>query len=162
MMLQKACTKARLAPLPLMMLAAAGCTTTGMGVGSSPGGAVGATFAWVASSPRGGTMTATLTTGEAYHGPFFQVTRETRIDELGPLWVGWGGRWRWRGWDYWGPQQSYLTHYTGRVLANLEGPGGRMRCRFTLIRPAAGMAGGGQGRCQLPNGTIIDADFPPI
>ncbi|MEA3003178.1 MAG: hypothetical protein QOH81_1966 [Sphingomonadales bacterium] len=54
-----------------------------------------------------------------------------------------------------------MTHYTGRVPANLEGPGGRMRCRFTLMRPSVGMAGGGQRRCQLPNGTIIDADFPP-
>ena len=105
-------------------------------------------------------MTVTLNSGSVYRGPFFQVTQETRIDELAPLWVGWGRRWRWHGWDYWGPQQSYMTHYTGKVLANLDGPGGRMRCQFTLIRPSAGMAGGGQGRCQLPNGTIIDADFP--
>ena len=106
-------------------------------------------------------MTASLNTGAVYRGPFFQVTQETRIDELAPLWVGWGRRWRWHGWDYWGPRQSFVTQYTGRVLANLEGPGGRMRCRFALMRPSAGMAGGGQGRCQLPDGTIIDADFPP-
>ena len=158
---QQICTRSRLAPLALGMLAAAGCTTTGTGVGSTPGGGVTAIFAWTAEGPRSGTMTATLSTGDLYRGPFFQVTRETRIEELGPLWVGWGRRWRWHGWDYWGPQQSYMTHYTGRVLAILEGPGGRMRCRFTLMRPAAGMAGGGQGRCQLPSGTIIDADFPP-
>lgn len=153
--------KARLALLPMLLLLVAGCTTTGVGVGSSPSGAVSATFTWIADSPRGGTMTALLSTGESYRGPFFQVTRETRIEELAPLWVGWGRRWRWHGWDYWGPRESYLTEYTGRVLANLEGPGGRMRCNFTLLRPSAGMAGGGQGRCQLPDGTIIDADFPP-
>lgn len=157
----KARTAVRLAPLSLVTLLAAGCVTAGTGVGSSPGGAVSAAFAWTADSPRAGTMTATLSTGETYRGPFFQVTRETRIEELAPLWVGWGRRWRWHGWDYWGPQQGYLTHYTGKVLANLEGPRGRMRCRFTLMRPSAGMAGGGEGRCQLPGGTIIDADFPP-
>jgi hypothetical protein len=153
--------RASLAPLSLMMSMAAGCTTTGTGVGSSPGGAVRATFMWTAQSARSGTMTATLNTGAAYRGPFFQVTQETRIEDLAPLWVGWGRRWRWHGWDYWGPQQSYMTQYTGRVLANLEGPDGRMRCRFTLAHPSAGMAGGGEGRCQLPSGTIIDADFPP-
>ena len=153
----------RLAPLALLMLATVGCspTTAGMGVGSSGGGAVSATFTWVAESPRRGTMTAMLNTGATYRGPFFQITEETRVEELAPLWVGWRGRGRWHGWDYWGPRQSLVTQYTGRVLANLEGPGGRMRCRFVLMRPSAGMAGGGQGRCQLPDGTIIDADFPP-
>jgi hypothetical protein len=155
------CMRASLVPLALMTLITGGCTTTGTGIGSSAGGAVSATFTWVASSPRSGTMTAILNSGAAYQGPFFQVTQETRVEELAPLWVGWGGRWRWHGWDYWGPQQSYMTHYSGRVLANLEGPDGRMRCRFTLARPSAGMAGGGQGRCQLPSGTILVADFPP-
>ena len=106
-------------------------------------------------------MTAALSTGDVYTGPFFQITRETRIDELDPLWIGWVGPRRWRGWDYWGPRQSVLTQYTGKVLANLAGPRGHMRCRFTLRRPSAGMAGGGEGRCQLPDGTNIRADFPP-
>jgi hypothetical protein len=35
-----------------------------------------------------------------------------------------------------------------------------MRCRFTLVRPETGMAGGGQGQCQLPSGGEIDATFP--
>jgi hypothetical protein len=147
------------AALSLALLAA--CTTTGIGMGASPGGAVRATFSWTAASARGGTMNAVLSTGAAYQGPFFQVTEETRIDELGPLWVGWGPRRRWHGWDYWGPRQDVITHYSGRVLANLAGPDGRMRCEFSLMRPSAGMAGGGEGRCQLPDGTIIDADFPP-
>jgi hypothetical protein len=152
--------RAGLASLAIILLAA-GCTTAGTGIGSSPSGALSASFAWTADSPRSGTMTAMLSNGAAYRGPFFQVTRETRIDDLSPLWVGWGGRWRWHGWDYWGPRQTYMIEYSGKVLANLEGPGGRMRCRFTLMRPAAGMAGGGQGRCQLPGGPIIDANFPP-
>jgi len=35
-----------------------------------------------------------------------------------------------------------------------------MRCHFTLMSPTSGMAGGGLGECQLPTGTIIQAQFP--
>jgi hypothetical protein len=45
-------------------------------------------------------------------------------------------------------------------VANLAGPGGQMRCHFTLFQPSSGMSGGGTGRCQLADGTIIHADFP--
>jgi hypothetical protein len=54
-----------------------------------------------------------------------------------------------------------ITHYSGQVLANLQGPGGFMRCDFRLMSPRSGMAGGGAGTCQLPTGTIINAQFPP-
>jgi hypothetical protein len=50
----------------------------------------------------------------------------------------------------------------GHVLANLAGPDGkRMRCEFQLLRASEGMKGGGEGRCQLPSGKTIKADFPP-
>ncbi|WP_395396047.1 hypothetical protein WBP07_22220 (plasmid) [Novosphingobium sp. BL-8A] len=155
------------------MLAAlvAGCTTAGTGYGQPRGlGGPNATFTWQAQSARSGTMNASLSDGSSYSGPFFQVTRETRVDELAPLWVGWGPgigpgwgpRRGWGGsWDYWRPTQSVITHYSGRVLANLEGPSGHMRCRFTLMRPSSGMSGGGEGQCQLPAGTRLDARFPP-
>ena len=45
-----------------------------------------------------------------------------------------------------------ITHYSGQVLANLQGPGGFMRCDFRLMSPSSGMAGGGVGQCQLPVG----------
>ncbi|MBF5092425.1 hypothetical protein F1640_21265 [Novosphingobium sp. NBM11] len=147
--------------LPAMLLVIAGCTTTGSGIGVARSGTTTATFVWKSSGARSGIMTAKLSTGVTYAGPFFQITSETTIEELTPLWTGWGDRWRWRGWTYWGPSQSTLTHYSGRVLANLTGADGQMRCHFRLMRPSAGMAGGGQGRCQLPGGTIIDATFPP-
>jgi hypothetical protein len=54
-----------------------------------------------------------------------------------------------------------ITHYSGQVLANLQGQGGFMRCDFRLMRPSSGMAGGGVGHCQLPAGTIIQAQFAP-
>ncbi len=140
----------------------AACTTTGTGVGSSPTGRVQATLTWEMSGAREGTMTAMLSTGETFTGRYFQITRETRVDTLGPLWTGWATPWV--GWPYWGPIDpgpQFITFYSGRVLANLQGPNGAyMRCSFTLIRPASGMAGGGQGQCQLPNGATINATFP--
>ena len=60
----------------------------------------------------------------------------------------------------WGPGPDTITQYSGQVLANLQGPGGFMRCHFTLMSPSFGMAGGGVGQCQLPTGTIINAQFP--
>lgn len=147
--------------VPLAVVAIAGCTTSGTGMGTSLAADVTATFTWTADSPTHGTMTAALNNGEAYQGQFFQITHETRVDQLGPLWVGWERRRHWHGWDVWGPDEAFLTEYSGRVVANLAGPRGYMRCRFNLIHPAAGMAGGGEGRCQLPNGTIINAQLPP-
>jgi hypothetical protein len=145
----------------LVAAALAGCTTSGVGVGQSVSGNVTATFTWKAETASRGTMTASLSDGSVYTGPFFQITRETTVEDLGPLWVGWANRWRWRGWDFWGPTQEVITHYTGKVLANLQGPGGYMRCQFALASPSTGMAGGGAGQCQLPSGTVIDATFPP-
>jgi hypothetical protein len=78
------------------------------------------------------------------------------------LWAGWYPSWV--GWPYWGPepQIAFITHYTGQVVSNLEGPNGqRMRCHFQLLRSSAGMKGGGKGECQLPSGETIKADFPP-
>ncbi len=150
----------RLAAGALAVAALASCTTSGVGTGEVRGAALSASFSWQGSATRG-KMTATLTDGEMYQGQFFQVTQETTVDELGPLWVGWSGRARWHGWDDWGPNETFATKYTGKVLANLQGPKGYMRCRFTLAAPSSGMAGGGQGKCQLPDGVIIDAQFPP-
>jgi hypothetical protein len=144
----------------LVAVLAAGCTTTGVGMGSSRTGTVTAQFTWKQEGARSGQMTASLSTGQVYVGPFFQITSETRVDELEPLWLGW--RRPWRGWDHWGPDTAFITHYSGTVVANLNGPDGHMRCRFQLTRPTAGMAGGGGGRCQLPDGTTIGATFPPV
>ena len=148
------------APLAMALLAAA-CTTTGVGTAESPGGAVTGTFTWKASSPDRGDMTAVLNDGQTYQGRFFQITRDTTIDTLGPLWTGWPYQGPWHGWGYWEPGPAFVTQYTGKVVANLAGPAGHLRCHFTLIRPASGMSGGGEGQCQLPGGGIIHADFPP-
>jgi len=69
------------------------CTTTGIGTGIGTGSSripeITATFTWSAQGPRTGTMMATLADGRQYSGTFFQITSETRVEELGPLWAGW-------------------------------------------------------------------------
>ena len=151
----------RAAAASLFAIAIAGCTTTGMGTGQSAKGNLGATFVWRETGGTRGTMVASLTNGQVFQGLFFQVTQESRVMDYGPLWNGWGPGWGWGGWGPWGPNEETITHYSGQVLANLQGPGGYMRCHFTLIRPRSGMAGGGVGQCQLPNATVIHAQFPP-
>ena len=139
----------RIAAASLAAIAIAGCTTTGIGTGQSANGGLGATFTWTETGGTHGTMVAQLSNGQVFQGPFFQITSESQVSDYGPLWNGWG------------PDMETITHYSGQVLANLQGPGGFMRCDFRLMRPSSGMAGGGAGQCQLPRGTIIHAQFPP-
>ncbi len=148
--------------LPLVVAMAAGCTTMGTGTGSTLSGANAASFNWKSSDGVSGTIDATLAGGKTYSGQYFQITKDTTADSIGPLWAGWGGRGG-RGWGYWGvdPSPEFITHYTGRVVANLAEPSGtHMRCQFHLVHPSDGMNGGGLGQCQLPDGTTIDANFP--
>jgi hypothetical protein len=157
--------------LPLLVLGA--CTTTGSGTGLVAGGSLSGRFDWKESAATDGEMTANLSDGRQYAGRYFQITEETRVNNLQPLWMGWGGpgmmNWGggWGGWGAagpwggWGPSQQFVRSYSGRVVANLKGPTGYMRCRFTLARPAAGMDGGGEGQCQMPDGRVFDTSFPP-
>jgi len=160
----------RLAAASLAAIAIAGCTTSGFGTGQSQNGGIGVTFSWTETGGTHGHMIAQLNNGQIYQGQFFQITAET-IADYSPLWYGWGPGWGWGrgwggrywgygwgGWGPWGPET--ITHYSGQVLANLQGPGGFMRCDFRLARPSSGISGGGVGHCQLPTGTIINADFP--
>jgi hypothetical protein len=150
----------------LIATALAACKSTGGGEGRTGEGDVRATFQWEQSTPTSGVLRASLLKPnglqETYEGKFFQITRESRLETLTPLWVGWYPAWV--GWPYWGPepQLSFITHYTGHVVANLEGPDNqRMRCHFRLLRASAGMKGGGEGECQLATGETIKASFPP-
>jgi hypothetical protein len=148
--------------LPLLVALAAGCTTMGTGFGSTASGSNPVNFSWKSSDNVSGTMNATLSGGKTFTGQFFQITSNTTVDTLGPLWAGWGGRGRWGGdWGFWDAGPEFVTHYSGRVVANLATPDGKhMRCTFQLVHPDNGMAGGGTGQCQLPKGKIIDATFP--
>jgi hypothetical protein len=149
----------------MLIVVTVGCKSTGSGIGESTTGDVQARFTWQQSDALSGTLTAMVSgqnDSETYTGKFYQITRNSRIDTLGPLWHPWHPGWR--GWEYWDsePEDAFVTHYTGHVLANLAGPDGkRMRCEFQLLRADEGMKGGGEGRCQLPSGKTIKADFPP-
>ena len=140
------------------------CTSLGTGSGAvSPGGAP-VTFNWTSKDGgTTGTMTAGLKDGSTFTGPFVQMTNAVRVEALEPMWSGW--RRGWGDWRYWGrgpvfPETAFGTQYTGKVVANLQGPGEqRMRCRFHLNSPQSGMGGGGQGECQLGSGSTVDAVF---
>jgi hypothetical protein len=149
-----------------LVAALVGCKSTGQGMGESPTGDVKASFTWEESGPSSGMVKATVTkpggSQETYEGRFYQITRDTHVETIGGLWDPWYPRWG--GWAYWGPEpeDAFIEHYTGHVVANLSGPNGqRMRCQFQLLRSADGMKGGGQGQCQLPSGQTINAEFPP-
>ena len=147
--------------LLLVVMAAAGCTTMGTGTGSTLSGADAVSFNWKSTDYVSGTMSATAHDGKTYSGQFFEITRDTTVDSLDPLWIGWRGGWGGFGWNDWAADPSFITKYTGRVVANLSAPSGEhMRCKFELARPTDGMAGGGRGQCQMPDGQAIDATFP--
>jgi hypothetical protein len=157
-------------PLVVVAIGAAGCATMGSGTGATLTGKDPVTFNWKGNTAsNSGTMTASTSDGTTYSGQYFEITQDTTVDSLGPLWVGWGGGFggRFGGWGGWGgyggfgDDSSFITKYTGRVLANLAAANGsRMRCSFQLADPEGGMSGGGSGQCQLPDGKTIDATFP--
>jgi hypothetical protein len=152
--------------LPLLAALMAGCTTMGTGFGSTATGASPVNFSWKSSDSVSGSMSAMLSNGKTFTGQFFQITSDTTVDNLGPLWAGWGGyggrRGGWGGdWGFWDAGPEFVTHYSGKVVANLISPDGQhMRCNFQLVHPSGGMAGGGRGQCQLPQGKTIDTNFP--
>jgi hypothetical protein len=134
------------------------CTTLGTGSGSTSPGDQPVSFAWT-SKDGGvtGTMSATLADGGAFTGPYLELTSISPNADLSPMWAGWGslgwGDWQW-GLD------PVTTNYSGKVVANLQGPNAqRMRCRFDLNDPISGMGGGGQGKCQVAGGPTVDAVF---
>ncbi len=147
--------------LLLIASAIAGCATTGAGIGFTSSGSHRVMFRWKSAGNVSGSMSASLANGTTYSGQYFQITSDTRLGGLGSLWAGWEPEWGMDEGEDWYPGAQFMTDYSGRVVANLASAGGvHMRCRFRLIHPAAGMAGGGRGVCRLPDGSRIDAQFP--
>jgi hypothetical protein len=146
--------------LPLLVILATGCTTMGTGFGSTAQGTNPVNFSWKSEGGVSGTINATVHGGTTFTGQFFQITSDTTVDSLGPLWVGWGPGFRRGGWGSWGDDSSFVTRYSGKVVANLSASDGKhMRCMFQLVHPTDGMDGGGTGQCQMPDGKTIDANF---
>jgi hypothetical protein len=152
--------------LAAVVLGMPGCTTTGTGGGEladASGQERPVIFTW--SSKDGGnsgTMMAALP-GKLYQGRFFQITQQTSVDTLSPLWGYWHRGWY--DWPYWGPMgpdipsTQFITRYSGKVVATLDADGDHMRCRFHLAEPTRGMSGGGEGECQLSGGRVVHARF---
>jgi hypothetical protein len=68
-------------------------------------------------------MTATVSRGQTYRGQYFQITKDTTVDSIGPLWYpGWGGRVGWGGWGNWDadPSPDFITHHTGHVWSPIS------------------------------------------
>ena len=148
----------------LASVALTACQTAGTGSGNVRGTQKPVAFTWQSTDSVSGNITATFGSGRVFKGTYFQITQDTRVDHLDPLWDGWGRPYRRGDWRYWtrDPGPEFVKTYSGRVLANLhDETGEHMRCRFTLISPSRGMAGGGEGRCQLSeNEQQINAEFP--
>jgi hypothetical protein len=156
--------KSLLISVALAAFTMAACQTAGTGSGNVRGSNKPVAFTWESTDSVSGNITATFGSGRVFKGTYFQITQDTRVDRLGPLWDGWGRPYRRSAWRHWGanPGPEFTKTYSGRVLANLHSPDGdHMRCRFTLISPQRGMAGGGEGRCQLSDSERdINAEFP--
>jgi hypothetical protein len=150
--------------LATLALAACETQTAGTGSGNVRGTQKPVAFTWQSDDSNSGDMTATFGSGRVFTGEYFQISRETRVERLDPLWDGWDRPRRRGDWRYWDSDMDteFVRTYTGRVVANLQSDDGEhMRCRFSLISPQRGMAGGGEGRCQLSeSGREINAEFP--
>jgi hypothetical protein len=149
-----------------MGLALGACTTMGTGTGSTSTGNEPVTFNWT-SKDGGvtGTMSATLADGGAFNGPYLEITNTAQSTDFYPMWTGWSPGWNEWGYGGFGGLGGFgngtTTNYTGKVVANLQGPNSqRMRCSFVLNDPPSGMGGGGQGKCQVAGGATVDAVFP--
>jgi len=155
-------------PLLIMLavLALAACETQSAGTGSGNvrGTQKPVAFTWQSTDSDSGDITATFGSGRVFKGTYYQITSDTRVDQLDPLWEGWTRPYRRSAWRYWDrdSRRDFIKTYKGAVLANLHSENGEhMRCRFTLISPQRGMAGGGEVRCQLSeSGREINAEFP--
>jgi len=154
------------ATLGAMALLACQTESAGTGSGNVRGTSKPVAFTWQSadSTSGSGDITATFGSGRVFKGEYFQITSDTRVEHLGPLWDGWGRPYPRNAWRYWEPDsgREFVKTYSGHVLANLHSDDGdHMRCRFTLISPQRGMAGGGEGHCQLSEtGKEINAEFP--
>lgn len=150
----------------LLAIGLAGCATSGVGSGrleapGKPGDEGEVAFRWSTGADRTeGDISAVLPDGRRFEGRFLQITSQTVAQDLNawsPLGSPYYGGWR--GGAYWEPVDAtgFVTRYSGRVIAQLEGPSGeQMRCEFVLEDPVSGPDGGGLGGCQLSSGDRIE------
>jgi hypothetical protein len=147
----------------LLATLVAGGAVMGSGIIATGASASSLAFTQVPLNSASGVMSATLSDGTTYTGRYFQISQDTTLDSIRPLWGAWDSAWAGRsGWGYWNatPSPDFIRQYTGSTVANLVAPDGEhARCKFQLVHPAEGIAGGGTGQCQTPDGQTVDATF---
>ena len=106
----------------LASVALTACQTAGTGSGNVRGTQKPVAFTWQSTDSVSGNITATFGSGRVFKGTYFQITQDTRVDHLDPLWDGWGRPYRRGDWRYWtrNPGPEFVKTYSGRVLANLH------------------------------------------
>jgi hypothetical protein len=128
----------------------AACSGTMKGRVQQGGGSV--SFQFEETGMGHGTMRATLSDGESFKGRF--------ADEASSGFV--------TGFDTEGPSATIvrkeafeaLQSYSGNVEAILFGNKGHtMLCRFRADNSFRGLPSGGEGRCQVSDGRVIDVQF---
>jgi hypothetical protein len=134
-------------------LAVVGCVAEGTGVGEaeSAGRVIGpAELEWKSdfAHESTGDISGRTPDGTEYLGRYFQVVKEPAA----PATVDWEGN----------PSQydsrANRRIYTSEMRAILRTLDARKTiwCSFVLAKPTAGLAGGGTGSCQAPNGATIE------
>ncbi|HVQ77234.1 MAG TPA: hypothetical protein VMT79_17035 [Candidatus Binatia bacterium] len=112
----------------------------------------------------GGRMALTLPDGESFSGPYTQgwstiETAQPQVPGLGGVFFDWGGPGS-EGFMDDTPIPVYQTEWSSKGSATLSGDQGRsMSCRLRLKNPPARLAGGGEGRCLVSDGSAIDLRF---
>lgn len=139
----------------------------GTGVFRVPSGETGALkskgevrLSWSSASDIShGEIHVDLPDGRQFTGTFVQPQRGQWRDTYNTYYGAWTGQWGRASPWYSGSRSSFAIQYADTVLAHLESADGtRMRCGFALYAPDVGIAGGGQGDCQLStNEDVFDA-----
>lgn len=147
----------------LLASACASSGTTTATVVDRQGAAIPARMTWQTPSPTGahGRLMVTLPDGETYVGAYQLVDEPDAMTTA--LWSPWH-----EGWPEWplpwegaalpgdvdvADRDALVQRYVGLVIANLESRDGeRMRCRFGLLQPSVGLAGGLDGDCRSTTG----------
>ena len=103
--------------LAFSLLIMVGCKSMGSGTGTSNTGDVHAQFTWQQSEATSGTLTAIVSypggSQETYSGKFYQITRNSTVESLGPLWYPWHPGWG--GWGYWGAEPDSASYPPDRT-----------------------------------------------
>lgn len=146
---------------------ASSCATTQLGIVDAPVSVAQpqavVLFDWHPKneSASSGTMSATLSDGTHYHGQFFKVAKHADPSAYAPAWDGWSPYWsEWTGVHDW---PTFEQQHNNEVIANFLASGGRqrLRCRFELTQPSAGLSAGASGVCQSSANESIDGVVLP-